>query len=472
MDDKERWEKEKEELQFLLKLALAREKEKGFLTDEDIDDIICDRLKEKDEEEVLKEYLVDNALLTCTSASWWDFKLLYDGRVIKTERLPDKVMSGEPTTFLKVCENDMYTDGFRHATVADTKQGLNIKPFPCNCMEFANEDEEKEIVENIEECEKTGVCQYLMDLEDEWENIVLDDDDVSYKEFSNVDPDRGLNIGSVNVGTGQNEMKQGITMTSVLFCKHGGFIYPVRSGQTDETARFQFTLEQLKGCGWETATEEDVKELNAAMQRFGVISRESAYMMLATMLGESGCTVKIEGGRDLMEKLETAEREKDEVWQKYIDDLRKKGNTVGEYSWRNRGAGYMQITGESLQQQFLEYMNDSFDGQDKATYIGNNYPIDSAVWYWTEVKKTEAGNLNAYVTENGAWEGMFLITQYFVNGFPTGHDDTLRGIKKKEYYEIKEGKVYSNGDSFGLPNGWDNRSPIWNRIEEYMNNEE
>lgn len=76
------------------------------------------------------------------------------------------------------------------------------------------------------------------------------------------------------------------------------------------------------------------------------------------------------------------------------------------------------------------------------------------------------------MTENGAWEGMFLITQYFVNGFPTGHDDTLRGIKKKEYYEIKEGKVYSNGDSFGLPNGWDNRSPIWNRIEEYMNNEE
>lgn len=170
---------------------MGGDREKGFLTDEDIDDIICDRLKEKDEEEVLKEYLVDNALLTCTSASWRDFKLLYDGRVIKTERLPDKVMSGDPTTFLKVCENEMYSDDLHHATVADTKQGLNIKPFPCNCMEFANEDEEKEIVENIEECEKTGVCQYLMDLEDEWENIVLDDDDVSYKEFSNVDPNRG-----------------------------------------------------------------------------------------------------------------------------------------------------------------------------------------------------------------------------------------------------------------------------------------
>lgn len=80
---------------------------------------------EKDEEEVLKEYLVDNALLTCTSAKWWDFKLLYDGRVIKTEGLQDKVMSGETTTFLRVRENDMYSDNLRHATVADTKQGLN-----------------------------------------------------------------------------------------------------------------------------------------------------------------------------------------------------------------------------------------------------------------------------------------------------------------------------------------------------------
>ena len=241
MDDKERWKKEKEELQFLLKLALAREEEEGVLTDEDIDNIICDRLKEKDEEEVLKEYLVDKALLTCTSAKWWDFKLLYDGRIIKTEGLSDKVMSGEPTTFLRVSENDMYSDGLHHATVADTKQGLNIKPFLCNCMEPANENEEKEIVKNIEECEKNGVCQYLMDLEDEWENIALDD--VSYKEFSNVDPDRGLNIGSVNAGAGQNEKKQGITMMSVLFCKHGGLIYPVRSGQSQ--IEMQYSIEDI-----------------------------------------------------------------------------------------------------------------------------------------------------------------------------------------------------------------------------------
>ena len=256
-------------------------------------------------------------------------------------------------------------------------------------------------------------------------------------------------------------------MTSVLFCKHGGFIYPVDSGQTDESANFQFTLEQLKGCGWESATEEDLKILNDLMLKYGIISRDSAYMMLATMLAESGCTDKVEGGEALLAKMK--EMGEDKAWEVYRVNVSGNGNVIGQYNWWERGAGYMQITGEDLQEQFLKYIDDPFDGKDTATYIGNNYPIESAVWYWTEVNMTSEGNLNAYVERYEASEEIFLIAQYFVNGYPTGHDATLGKIRDGEAYTINEGKLYSNGDHFSAPNSWGERYPRWQRVEEYMN---
>lgn len=144
----------------------------------------------------------------------------------------------------------------------------------------------------------------------------------------------------------------------------------------------------------------------------------------------------------------------------------------GDYEWWERGAGYMQITKQPLQEQFLKYMDDPFDGKDKATYIGDNYPIESAVWYWTKLEMTKEGNLNAYVEKNKASEKIFLIAQYFVNGYPRGHDDTLGKIRDGEAYTIDNGELYSNGDHFSAPNSWGERSRIWQHVEEYMNNEE
>lgn len=445
MSDKERWEREKEERQFLLKLALAREEEAGFLTDKEIDRIVCDRLREKENEEELKEYLVDGAVLTCTSAKWGNF-YLSDGSSIHLEGAEEKEKKGDPIGILKVQENPMYTDNLHHANVADTKRGFNIMPFPCNCMEPALPEQETDIGRNRADCQKNGVCKYLMDLEEEWENIDFSEpeyiamgDAPSYKEFDDVDATTALGVayvGSLRNGGLKNGQKQGITRTSVLFCKHGGFIYPVTSGQIGESDEFQFTLEQLKGCGWETATEEDLRILNGAMLKYGITSRDSAYMMLATMLAESGCTDKIEGGEALLSKMK--EKGEDKAWEEYQSNVRGNGNAMSDYNWWNRGAGYMQITDQELHEQFLKYIDDPFDGKDTATYIGNNYPIESAVWYWTKVKKTGKGNLDAYVTENGAWEGMFLVTQYFVNGFQNAKNDVLVKIKEGEDYTINE----------------------------------
>lgn len=71
MSDQERWEKEKEERQSILKHDMAEEIEGREVTDEEIEHIICEEMKDGD----LHEYLVDGAVLACTSAMWEDFPL-------------------------------------------------------------------------------------------------------------------------------------------------------------------------------------------------------------------------------------------------------------------------------------------------------------------------------------------------------------------------------------------------------------
>lgn len=80
-------------------------------------------------------------------------------------------------------ENPIFSNDICHATVADTQQGWNIMPFPCNCMEPATPEQEEMIKINMIDCQSHGVCKYLMELEEEWENI---DFEVPYAEFPNA----------------------------------------------------------------------------------------------------------------------------------------------------------------------------------------------------------------------------------------------------------------------------------------------
>lgn len=226
MDDKERQERDKKNQQFLLKFTLARETLDGAITEEMIDEEIRKRLQD----DVYDEYLVNGALLTCTRAKWGNFSLS-DGGSVKIEELSDKLKTGKPTEFLRVLENPIFANGLRHATVADTKQGWNIMPFPCNCRESATAEQEEAIKANMIDCQNHGVCKYLMELEEEWENINFN---VPYAKF----PDAKMISMFENEPATEilddlpSKQEEGITMTSVLFCKHGGFIYPLTSGQT------------------------------------------------------------------------------------------------------------------------------------------------------------------------------------------------------------------------------------------------
>ncbi len=234
MDDQERWEKEKEERQSELKHNYVKKTTRRDVTDEEAERIICDELKNNDWE----EYLVDGARLSCTSATWDDFPLSGDESV-KLDRADEERMLGEPIEYLRVPENPMSANDLRYATVADTKQGWNIMPFPCNCKEPALPAQETTVRENKVDCQSHGVCKYLMDLEEEWENcdfkeiLSFSESEELYEDFRDQETDSGQ--GDVLMSEIRKrktvQEKKGITMTSILFCKHGGFIYPQTSGQ-------------------------------------------------------------------------------------------------------------------------------------------------------------------------------------------------------------------------------------------------
>lgn len=202
-------------------------------------------MKKSDESDALHQYLVDGALLTCTQATLEDFILPGTGIFFLTEVISldqvdeedEEEQQKQPVdlgtrcqrlqTKLNVPENPMGVNGQPYATVKDTIKGRNIMPFRCNCRVPADRDEEKEIIaEHLALCRNSGVCQYLMRLNEEWDNMLLDEGK-KYLMRRDIKPDEDRPDGKDTDG----EDVEGITRTSVLFCKHGGLIVPLTSGQ-------------------------------------------------------------------------------------------------------------------------------------------------------------------------------------------------------------------------------------------------
>lgn len=165
-------------------------------------------LKDKKDEH---HYLVDGSVLTCTRCT------------VKPQTPLDKEFTapeGSNEVILKVTMQDRYKNAAEQlfATIKDSKKFDNIEPFG-NCLNPPDRDDERKALElagESEELRKLGTCRYLMQLNDEWENLISD---VGYQEVTGLD----------------NISLEEITMESILFCKHGGFIYPIDSGyiQTD-----------------------------------------------------------------------------------------------------------------------------------------------------------------------------------------------------------------------------------------------
>ena len=152
------------------------------------------------------EYLVNGAILTCSKAVT-DVKVLH-GRVYNVKK-PSK------ETVLTVTENPQAKccGYLYHATVEDRKVEINIPPFRCNCSREPHNDKEWDKLEADESCMEEGTCKALINLHDQWDNLPAEN---PYLLFWNED---------------RRGMVQGITMSSMLFCRHGGIITPVESGQ-------------------------------------------------------------------------------------------------------------------------------------------------------------------------------------------------------------------------------------------------
>ena len=223
---------------------------------------------------------------------------------------------------------------------------------------------------------------------------------------------------------------------------------------------FHVSIEQLEEFGWKAITGDKqnyIIKFNRTLNQYGITSKASITMLMATMAHESNFGQdNIEGmqnGKELLTK---------DNWKSYIKDVA--GNSNLEFD--DRGVGYIQLTGKQTQENFLKAIGRDCDmvnfGMDKVHYIAKYYSLEAAAWFWatTNVVKTGMGSLNDYVNANGNSEAIFLITQYYVNGF-TATDKDLATIRLGGEYKIKNDQLIVGNNSNPLPKNW------WDRSEKY-----
>ena len=177
----------------------------------------------------LGEYLVNGATLTCTEASLEVFEIPNADDVIL-----DMGTYGEDIrlhTTLMVLENPISVDGMKYATTKDTVMYTNVSPFKCNCNLDIDRSIERDNILADKERNREGVCKHLMELSSEWKNMPLSGKE--YLKKNNIIPQSVGGIAQLAASNKIEEVEgaEGITMTSILFCKHGGIIYPITSGQ-------------------------------------------------------------------------------------------------------------------------------------------------------------------------------------------------------------------------------------------------
>ena len=159
-------------------------------------------------EDKYHQYLVDGAVLKCTAATTDDFTYA-EGETVVLENKDDEVCN----ITLDVHENPMNINGLTYATIKDTIQNVNIVAPKCNCCLAADRDAER--------------------------NSIFEVDGTTYLTKTNI-AQSPFTAGVGKILDVVIEESEGITMTSVLFCKHGGLIMPVTSGQEDSANTLEF----------------------------------------------------------------------------------------------------------------------------------------------------------------------------------------------------------------------------------------
>ncbi len=179
------------------------------------------------------------------------------------------------------------------------------------------------------------------------------------------------------------------------------------------------------------------------------------------------------------------------------------------YDKNTRGAGLIHITGET-QKAFIGYLLDNaeetdekeklqclydgyyFDGEKcrnnvyidglcASEYIAKNYPLESAIWYWSGTNiclmDGKYTTLEKFVDGHQACDEyvLFLASQYYVNGRQYGLETTDEMCNNSDNviiqsFEDENGNLNWQVDYLGnvrpVPNGWNARIQYFNELGE------
>ena len=231
------------------------------------------------EEDKYHQYLVDGAVLRCTAATTDDFTYA-EGETVVLENKDDEACN----ITLDVHENPMSVNHLIYATVKDTVQQVNITPPKCNCRLAVNRNAERKRIADDMERNKNGVCRHLMDLNGTWDNFEVGN--TAYLKKVNAI----INLFPSEDGEGLVEgpgdiigEEDGITMTSVLFCKHGGLIMPVTSGQENVEPEQKLYMESP-----DPSDQQAVKEYIWNYFRAANFSEAATAAILGNICAETG----------------------------------------------------------------------------------------------------------------------------------------------------------------------------------------
>lgn len=195
------------------------------------------------------------------------------------------------------------------------------------------------------------------------------------------------------------------------------------------SARIYVSKKYLIDIGWKEGdvSDKEVESLNRFLQEANITNKTSIMFLLATVLHESANGLKT------------------------VEDYNPNPNNT--YCYNNRGVGYIQLTGATNHRAFLDTQGDKFstgDDSDSADYIDEHYdPWQPTVFYWSVyISVGDNKSLNEYICEKiqeGAnIDGLFLVVQYFVNGFLQDNEiynEDTGNLLNPNDYDIGDGSL-------------------------------
>ena len=219
----------------------------------------------------------------------------------------------------------------------------------------------------------------------------------------------------------------------------------------DPSGHYKIKMKHINGMKWKKNwkgrkwTKKNISMMNALLKKYGIKKKKSIALMMATCDQESG------QGRIMQE-------EGDDNY------CRSHGYTV-----YTKGAGYIQITGND-QLDFLSYIGVK-PKTNRTEQISKKYAWEAACWEWGICQKG-GHSMNKYVSDHGKSISVFLITQYYINGWPYSKGDKkyeqfnsdMTSLRKKtKNFSYNRKKIVVDNMKYRAPSRWSERSKSYEK---------